>query len=381
MVVGVVVAGLSFGSLPKGITWRGSNWWVYLPVGAATVVAVIVNLNGVVADVQFKRGFSFDAQRQWNRSIPAYQAALSLAPSQDFYYLFMGRAFLELAKTSQKPRINPPLVPSLELVRGISQQDLARLGRDDLLDLSRVALEEARALNPLNTDHYANLARLYRYWGEVGDRQKLDLSIKYYGEATTLSPDAAQLWAEWAEVYLAKGSPADAIEKAKVGIGLDPIFPTNYVYLGDAYLAEGKAGEALQAHIKALELDPLSLSDPRLESRFASYQKAGLAEKLEAAFGQAAKSERGRGAPSVHSAYGYILSKEGKLTDALQEFRKWEQLAPNDWLAHRNLAVAYDSLGMTDQSIAEAAESKKLAPPDQQQGIQNWINELQARKK
>lgn len=381
LVVGIVVVGLSFGALPRGATWRPGNLWLYAPLGAAAIVAISANLNGVIADIQFKRGFGLDAQRQWEQAIPAYQAALNLAPGQDFYYLFMGRAFLELAKTNQRPRVNPPLTATSNLVRRISLQDVARLGKQDMLELSRAALEEALVLNPLNTDHHANLARLYRYWGEVDDRQKLDLSLKYYAQATTLSPQAAHLWAEWAEVYLAKGLAADAIEKASIGARLDPVYPTNFVYLGDAYLAEGKAQDAIEAHARALELDPLALSDPRLENRTSAYIQAGIADRLTELYRKAADSERGRNVPALHSAYGYVLSKQGKVSEALQEFQEWARLAPKDWLAHRNLAISYQALGMIDASIAEAAEARKLAPPDQQQALQNWIDDLEMRKK
>ncbi len=379
--IGILAAAFGLGALPNGVTWRQQNWWVYLVSVVAAVVAIVLNLNVVAADVYYKRGFALDSQRQWSQAIPAYQEALKLAPGQDFYYLFMGRAFLELAKASQKPRLGQSFVANAELVRHISGQELNRLGREDLLELSRAALEEALALNPLNTDHHANLARLYRFWGEGADRQKMDLSIKYYAQATTLSPQAAHIWDEWAEVYLAKGMPNEALEKAQRGAEIDPIYPPSYVYLGDAYLALGKLQEALAAHTRAVELDPASLSDFRLESRVTAYLNAGLVDGLSSAFAKAAQSDRGRNSPQVHSALGYILSRQGKIKEATSEFRLWVQLAPNDWVAHRNLAIAYDAQGMIDDAIREASEAARFAPPDQQQQLQTWIAEVQKRKR
>jgi tetratricopeptide (TPR) repeat protein len=377
---GILAAALSLGKLPVGRSWRSSNWWIYPLLGLVTSMLIVTNLNTIIADISYKRGFSFDAQRQFDQAIPAYQDALNLAPNQDFYFLFLGRAFLELAKGVQKPNVTPAFTASGDVVRGIQLTQVARLGKDDLLELSRASLEEARALNPLNTDHYANLGRLYRYWGELGDRQKLEVSNRYYTQALTLSPQAAHLWAEWSELLLAKGQVDQAIEKATTGVKIDSIYPTNHVYLGDSFLTAGKPNEALESHLRALELDPLTLSDPRFENRVSAYEKAGLLDKLEAGYRVAAQSERGRGSPSVRSAYGYLLSRMGRSSEAMQEFRAWVQLSPRDWLARRNLALSFDSLGMANEAIAEAMEAKRLAPADQQAALQNFIADLQLRK-
>ncbi len=59
-------------------------------------------------------------------------------------------------------------------------------------------------MNPLNTDHSANLARLHRRWADLkaadpaARQQELETAAEYYRQATNLSPNNAQLWNEWA---------------------------------------------------------------------------------------------------------------------------------------------------------------------------------------
>ena len=69
-------------------------------------------------------------------------------------------------------------------------------------------------MNPLNTDHSANLARLHRRWADLkaadpaARQQELETAAEYYRQATGLSPNNAQLWNEWALVSLAMSDQA-----------------------------------------------------------------------------------------------------------------------------------------------------------------------------
>ena len=84
--------------------------------------------------------------------------------------------------------------------------------RQDLLRAAEVVLLEAQRVNPLNTDHTANLARLYRTWADLtpaddaeARQALLDKSIAQYELAVTLSPNAAHLWNEKGNAHLARG--------------------------------------------------------------------------------------------------------------------------------------------------------------------------------
>jgi tetratricopeptide (TPR) repeat protein len=96
--------------------------------------------------------------------------------------------------------------------------------------------------------------------------QLLEQSYTYYGQSTSLSPNNAQLWNEWGLVAYFLGRYEDAVDKYQHSLQLDPRFVDTYVFLGDAYQALNKPEEALEAHLKAVEMNPGSLSDQRLFS-------------------------------------------------------------------------------------------------------------------
>jgi len=168
--------------------------WVYGALAIAAILFIwLVNVNLVYADMLYKQGQSADAQRAWPQSVQLYQEAINLQPDQDYYYLFMGRSYMEWSKSP-----------------GSFQQltaDQVTSVRDQLIARSEQTLLKARAMNPMNTDHYANLGRLYVYWGGVlsgsaatqqQGLDKLQQGVNYYQQAVQLSPQNAQIWNELA---------------------------------------------------------------------------------------------------------------------------------------------------------------------------------------
>ncbi|NHZ72280.1 MAG: hypothetical protein GWP17_04240 [Aquificales bacterium] len=109
------------------------------------------NMNVIQADMIYKRAKPFDQQAGsqgdtalWDIAIAIYDKAIDMTPAEDFYYLFLGRAYLE---------------------RSAIAEDAAE--RELLLNEAQERLKEAQGINPLNTDHTANLARLNTRWVEV----------------------------------------------------------------------------------------------------------------------------------------------------------------------------------------------------------------------
>jgi tetratricopeptide (TPR) repeat protein len=407
---------LSERKLP-GRLWQGiSVGWAYpILAGVAIFVVVTTNLNVIIADIYYKTGDAYDKSGQWQGSIPAYQKALNLAPSQDFYYLFLGRAFMELAKRVPDAQ-RPPATYTVSDLMNMKSDQLAKMSRADMLNASLTSLLEARRLNPLNTDHTANLARLYRFWGEVSDPAMLDKAIDYYSQAVAISPNTAHLYDEWSLVYFIRGQYDEALAKLKQSAALDAKYPPTFVYLGDVYQALSLPQEALQAHLTAITLDPGSLTNPNYFSRqdtrlfdirLSFYQENGMLDDLISAFKDAlAKDARsfpahytlgyiyfvqGNSEDAVaemkaaielngddvasHSILGYIYAQQGKLTEAVKENQEVVRLAPNDLNSHRNLAVLYQRLGMLTRAISETQTALRLAPTDQP--LQDLLKQLQ----
>ncbi len=227
--------------------------WVRAPVSAlvapiliigVTAAIYLTNFSGVAADILYKVGLNYDTAGAWDSSIAVYGRALDLQPAQDFYALFLGRAYLESARI---------------------QTDPAK--RAAALNASQAVLTEARQLNPLNTDHSANLARLQRTWATLVDdpAQKaahLQQSIDYYQETMRLSPNTVYLRDEFAQAYLQNGELDKARAQLEESLRQDPMYPPTFLYLGEYYLSQGDKAKAADNYLAAFALDPSVLSNP-----------------------------------------------------------------------------------------------------------------------
>ena len=205
--------------------------------GFAIILASSSNLRIVQADVSFKTAELFAKPGSWPVAIAIYQRANELAPNEDYYYLFLGRAYLEYAKSLSDADESNALI--------------SQAARD---------LQKAQALNPLNTDHTANLARLYNLWASTTSdpqlfEERADLSDKYFQQALMLSPNNARLWDEWAMLHLnVLQQPERAYQYLQSALELDPSYDWTYALLGDYYsrYAATQASDA-QSKQNALE--------------------------------------------------------------------------------------------------------------------------------
>jgi tetratricopeptide (TPR) repeat protein len=155
------------------------------------------NLQVIQADVVYKRADQWDKQAirdgdpaMWDNAIAIYEHAIELAPREDFYYLWLGRAYLERS--------------------GVTADTVERAA---LLRTAEQRLIEAQRINPLNTDHTANLARLNTRWAEIAaepERQeRINIASDYYEAAMSLSPNNAVIINEYARLAFILGQDCD----------------------------------------------------------------------------------------------------------------------------------------------------------------------------
>ncbi len=339
----------------------------------------VFNLDVVTADVYYKRGSSAEAAGRLESAIPAYQKAIALEPEQDWYYIFFGRALLGMAET-RGPRQGGALnARTVDQLLFTPYTTLAAMAKDELLDYPRVLFERAARINPLNPDHYANLGRLHRYWGESLDRSHLEESVVYLQEATTISPRTAHLQNELARTYLSLGDVDAALRVLDRSLQLDPTFASTYALQGYAYQQAQRWDEALAAHARAMEMDPNSITEVGAEQRLIKYIEAGKGAELEEAARRMV--ERHPGSPVARSTYGFVLSRLGKVREALVQYQANADMSPRDWVAHRNVAISYQQLGMINEAVAAAQLSLQFAPENQKKPIQDFMASLQAARK
>jgi len=349
---------LSDTRLPERL-WRTGNLWAY-PILLAIVVVVIfaTNVSIVKADIYYKQGLKLEEEQRWDLSSQLYQRAISLAPDQDYYYLFLGRALMSKANS---------VSDSTERIRWFEE--------------SLKALDRARQLNPLNPDHYRNLGKLYRNWAEVAASaeeraEKLSLAHNYYEQTAKLSPHNAEIFDEWAMVYLARGDYDGALEKLNYSLSLDQQFGSTYLILGNLYAMQGKIDEAAEAYRQALVYEPNN-AEAHSALGYIYYQQGNITDAL------ASNLEAVQIDPYLaraHSTLGLIYFQLGRLQEAVDENLKVLQVFPNDLISHRNLALLYQQLGRIDDAITHAQKALELSPESEKPGLQSFIEQLKAQK-
>ncbi len=341
----VIMASLGF-LLPDGITGRQP---VLTIAGAVTGVAGLIivlaltaytNLRVVQADIAFKLAEPFSRAGQWPVAIAIYNRANDLAPAEDYYYLFLGRAYLEHAKTLQNPD-----------------------EREALIAQAESDLQIAQTINPLNTDHTANLARLNSLWasyaGTPEERaQKIEDSDQYFSRAVTLSPNNARIWDEWALLYLNLiGDPEAGIERLDRAMSIDPKYHWTYALLADYHNRSSQTIEDEEkkrdALIKAVGLYSQALDLPTPGEPAAKFGYAVAIAGLEAQL--------------------------GNTVDAIVAYEKALELAQQDnerWRIEEVLGTLYLQLGDGNAALMHYQNALALAPDDQKERLQNIINQI-----
>lgn len=321
-----------------------SSWISVVAMGLFTMGAMYFastsNLRVIQADIAFKIGDSFAQPGSWGVATRIYDHAIDLAPSEDYYYLFLGRANLEEGKTIQDS-----------------------LARDQYILDAKDNLLKAQSINPLNTDHTANLARLYSMWAsytsdETSKTDRAEAASGYFENSVTLSPNNARLWSEWALHELTNNSNIDkARDLLATALEKDPEYDWAYALLGDFSLRS-----ALQTQ------DPVELS--RLLSDAAENYEQAL--KFINPFDQQNRI-------SYLLSLGSIYSQLGKPDQAINVYTQAIEFAPTNpdaWQIEQ--AIAQEFLVLNDKSNAVLHLQKALqtSPEDQKERLQQMIDQI-----
>ncbi|MBM3749258.1 MAG: tetratricopeptide repeat protein [Acidobacteria bacterium] len=238
------------------VLWRRTTWWLYPLLGLATAGLVFVtNLSSIQADIYYNLGMIYSEARQYDQSSGFYRRALSLAPDQPVYHLYLG-------------------IDTFARVLGLSTASQRLLWFEE----ARQELERARELSPLEPDYPWNLGDLYQQWAKMAPTpaeraQNLAKALEYYQKTVTLSPNShgPRLKGPIMETALLLGDTyraAEALEPARTAYeyarALDPQDYRSHKSLATLYQQWGRREEALAEARLARDLAPAS-EKPALE--------------------------------------------------------------------------------------------------------------------
>lgn len=315
-------------------------------LGLIIVSAIIVsttNMRVVQADMLFKRGKPFEQQgtvnsdpQSWDVAIAIYERVVEMTPREDFYYLFLGRAYLERSTLAQDE----------------AEQRL-------LLNEAQERLLRAQDINPLNTDHTANLARLNTRWVGLAQNDterstRIDQAASFYEDALALSPQNSIIRNEYARLAFDLERDCDkALAIFDEAVTIDPYFST--LYFNQADVMVGCAAAAPVEEQTDYYKQAISSLEAGLE------QGSGLTRAwLQLAQLQQEVDDFDAAADSFEQV------RVANLTDT--QFADWNI----DFLEAR----LYADAGDTDTAVALAQSALATAPPEAAGQIQTFIQSL-----
>jgi plasmid maintenance system antidote protein VapI len=131
--------------------------------------------------------------------------------------------------------------------------------QDSLVLQAEKDLKVAQSINPLNTDHTANLARLYSWWAGKATtaakrEERAQIASNYYQTAVTLSPNNSTLWDEWAILFMQViGQSQEALIRLQHALELDARYSYTQGLLGDYSLRVANSTEDISLKEQALQ--------------------------------------------------------------------------------------------------------------------------------
>ncbi len=390
-----------------------------IPLGVGAVAAVVallvivnVNIKTVQADTYYKQGLAYENAGAWDGAAILHYEAAKLEPAEDFYYLFLGRSLLQLA--GSQPTGNPTLPADMsrlsqEELLGVIERGLRARNREDLMRASYAALVAAQQLNPYNTDHSANLARHNRSWAFTDalgpndapsnallrqlvvtqakgvDLNRLNQSLNYYRQATSLSPQNAQLWNELATTQFIMGDTEAALATLRHSETIDPIYFQTYILRGDMLATIGDRAGALTAYRQAGQL---ASTDHGVLSAIGVYSaQTGDLEGALAAFRQLAELQEASLIATQQQlneldalvnrlgGYGSLLPAASQRRDALQG--SLPGIRSQLHLTYRNMALVLRDAGRIPEALQTARVALTYASEAERPTIEALISDLQ----
>jgi len=356
---GIALAATGFKSIrtwahPRGVIASAAA------IIACAVIIVSTNLRPIQADMIYKQADPYEKQNQWLVAIEQYKHAIELMPGEDFYYLYLGRAYLEYASRLDDKAVQEAVMRETEQV-----------------------LLEARDINPLNTDHSANLARLYRRWADMATddatrRSRLEASSRNYEIATSLSPQNTILWNEWAMLYYFGLGDVESYQSTLGrSLELDPDFDQTWMMCGDVNRQLGNLDEAAACYTRALELSPKAVQIWIALGE--TYRGLERWDDSINALGHALDLTPNSGNVWRVMADTYIGAQRwGEAIAALQQVVALEPSAGDLWKIYKILAQLYAQTGRNDQAIASVNFALEMAPADQRSALEGLLTQLEA---
>lgn len=341
------------------LPWKSKALWSYaILLLCVFVIISATNITPVKADIYLKLGLAHEKKYQWNQAIAMLNRAIEADPKEETYYLNLGRILFGKANSSN---------------------DLSE--KNAVFEKIRLSMEQAHELNPMNSDHIANLGLVYLRWSQFDPntesrREKLAISNSYFQKALEKSPRKTIIINNWARVFAAEGNFDEAVRQLNYSLSLDNTFAETYIALGDVYSMQGNTRGASHAYENAVRYDPLSAD--ALSMLGLSYFKEGrLKESLELT---RKAVELRPNLMKAQSLLGILYFRLNRYEEAIDANLKVLTMRQSDVVAHRNLVILYEKVGRRDRAIEHLEQAIHYTPPQDRQQLEQILQYMKSGK-
>ncbi|HWQ14910.1 MAG TPA: hypothetical protein VNL77_19075, partial [Roseiflexaceae bacterium] len=340
------------------------------------------NLDNVYADMRFQQGQGYtESQRAGldEQIVGAsfYLEAIRQEPRQDFYYLNLGRSLMTIvaikaeAQGAPLGQVDPQarVETLLRLQDPLAVQEFV-LQRSPLevMSYARAVLERARELNPLNKDHYANLARMYNFWYQTLAREQdpelLRQAVEWYRRGHEIAPQDVTILNEYASAAARLGDYELATRLLEESLRLDPRYADTPVRLGELLRLQGRHAEAVDRYLAALERNPHALDNQIAQIAQGLSGQPEQLLRLRAAYAAAAAARPDDA--GLLAVVGLLSDRAGDLEGAAAAFGRVVQLQPDNLEARQNYTLVLSDMLQYERAAAEAQALLDRARQSQQ---------------
>jgi tetratricopeptide (TPR) repeat protein len=413
---GAVARGAAQGRAARSSAKGSSNPAALLIYGIVGLMALagvwFFNVDNVYADMRFQQGQSLSDNPNANYEqlligMGYYVEAIRMEPQQDFYYLNLGRSLMSIADIKRQQtngqlgqtKPNAKVTDLLDLT-GDQAVEQAVLQQTPLETISyaQAVLEQARQLNQLNKDHYANLARLHNFWYArlTQDPKQLQEAIDWYQRGHAIAPQDVTILNEYASAvalmgsyYNGQGNTAEATkwygqanDLLTQSKQLDPRYADTDTRFADVLRLQGRDAEATDLYVKQIAANPHALDSQVSQIAESLRDQPDQLRRVRDAYADAATKKPDDAA--LLSFIGLTSVRLNDLPRAAEAFGRWTEVQPQSLDARRNFTLVlsdtkqYQQAATQAQSMLTLAQQQKVSQ-DQQSAIQGLLNYLQAR--
>ncbi|MDD5673602.1 MAG: O-antigen ligase family protein [Chitinivibrionales bacterium] len=319
---------------------------------AAVYLILVANLNRVRADCFGKQADIWDQHGETVSAIAGFKRAFALAPYEEHCAMMLGKTMIEqaaVADSISRPRFDENITPR-DIIR-FNEREIPLLTRRDLLLAAQAVLTDVRAKSPLNTDHSANLARLYMRWGmmtrdSVEKGRLFDRAGKCFADAKRLSPNNAVLLNESAAAEFVRKNMEGALAILDKSIKLDDKYIDTYYGAAEILRQKGDLAGAAELYKKGLQLAPGNIK--------------------------------------AQNMLAFLYFAQGKSAEAMSAYQKLAVMKADSSMlcnTYKNMAVLYQRANDIPAAIIQVQKAIALASAQYKPGYEKYLGQLKAQDK